>query len=205
MGRAGLDARKPVRTALSDAEARETARRQSEEATVVKTGSVTRTRIQELMAQEGIGTAAMSGRTPVFDGDSDARVVARVRSAAEVLAEQKRDAAANRLTTADLGTTPEQEAALAADIKVAIAKREGRIPSGAGVATAPVDTVPTASSAWDADGWPVDYPRKDHWRKRLLWCQQNKNAVTAVKRVYQLSTESFQARLVKDIPEISFE
>jgi len=191
---AGRDARRgqgPRAAVVSDAEAAETAAEQQADAKVVTAG--TKDRVKELLAAEGITNDPVGSTPVVVDGDEGV-VVGKVKSYEEREAELKENARKGRITAADLQTTPEEQAALAADIELAKAKREGRV-----VTASQAPNIETQDN-----GYPAGFPHNDHWVRRMKWCEGNADNAAALKLVYDLSTDAFKNRMKQNFPTIDF-
>ena len=210
VGRAGRQA-SPGVAVVDTAEASAIAQAQEAEAEVVASTSSDRMKkaMDDALRAEGFGPQVTGGGMEIISDQSEGVEVAKIESLEDRKARLKQAAIEERKALAEARNsepTEDEQAALADDIRLALAKRAGQAPTAASkVRTASVSEGEPDSDGLNEFGYPVGYPHNAHWRKRVEWCENNSTNPTRLRAVYAKSTESFQSRLVKTFPAVDFE
>jgi len=200
----------PVRRSVVAAEEAEALKAQQETEKVAVAGDKMKTAIDQAMKAEGFGPKVTGGGMAIISDQSEGVVVAKIESLDDRKARLKTAAVEERRAIADSRVneehTEEDAAALADDIRLALAKRAGQAPTAASKArTASVATEGEPDSdGLNEFGYPDGFPHEAHWRKRLDWCKANSTNPTRLTAVYAKSTESFQTQLEKNFPDVTF-
>jgi len=213
VARAGRDV-SPRSAVVDEAEAIKA----SQDAEVVaNTGDRMKTAMDEAMKAEGFGPKVTGGGMKIISDLSEGVVVAKIESLDDRKARLKQDAIKARLKQAateerkslaedsTTETSEDEAAALADDIRLALAKRAGQAPTAASkVRTASLVEGEPDSDGLNKFGYPEGFPHEAHWRKRLDWCKKNSTNKTRLIAVYAKSTESFRTQLEKNFPDVNF-
>ena len=183
---------------------------QEEDARPVRRIQNAQNTLTSALQAEGIGPLTKTG-TNIISDTSDGIVIAKVKSYEERKAELAKAAVDERRALAEpIIVTEEEQMALQDDIRLALAKRAGQVPSGvrtSSVKPVPsekieeaddvVEEIPTASGTLKLDsmGFPIGFPRNDHWKKRIDWCKANRDNIDALRIIYTKSTDSFKSQM----------